>query len=244
MQKKLHEVFNFLKENRKYNKDLQIRYYSNFIAPFNSKEEKIISILYNIAATQSQPKIDNLSAFYKFIFEDLKALSSFDNFVNRINPNQKPNYNNLYEGMSKQKGWGNKTSALFTKTIFHLHNEDYPDFLKIWDDVPQKLEENDSFFLPVDAVIITIFKRLENQNWNFNKINRHLKDHYIGSEIEIWDDLWFWGFITQEGSGFERNFKWNENKYWMIKESNKNPEIVSEIRNKAEDFLQIITANK
>lgn len=244
MREKLADIFNFLKENRKYNKELQIKYYSSLILPFKTKEEKIVSILYNTASTQSQPKINNLSEFYKSIFEDLNSLNSFKNFINKINPNQQPSYKNLYIGMEKQKGWGSKTSALLTKTIFHLHNGEYPEYLKIWDDIPKTLKVNDEFYLPVDAVIIAIFAKLKNQNWNFNQINSLLKQNYQEIEIEIWDDLWFWGFITQEGSGVQRDFKWNENKYWILKESNKEPKIINEIKLKANEFLQIIEKHK
>ncbi len=244
MTENLTDIFNFLQENRKYNKDLQIKTYSNFILPYRTKEEKIIFILYSIGSTHSQPKIDKLAEFYKFIYEDLKALNSFTKFINIINPNKQPNFENLFNGMKSQKGWGNKTAALFTKIIFHLHNEDYPDFLKIWEDVPKILKDKDEFYLPVDAVIIAIFFRLKKKNWDFNKINSLLKENYKEIEIEIWDDLWFWGFITQEGSGIDRNFKWNENKYWMLKESDKNPHIINKIRIKAQEFLQIIEKNR
>lgn len=244
MKEKLNNIFNFLKENRMYNKQLQIKYYSSFILPYETKEEKLISIFYNIASTQSQPKINNLSEFYKFIFEDLNALHSFKTFINRINPNQEASFQSLYNGMNNQKGWGNKTAALFTKTIFHLHNEEYPNYLKIWNDVPKELEEKDKFYLPVDAVIIAIFAKLEQKNWDFKKINKLLTENYKELEIEIWDDLWFWGFITQEGSGIEREFKWNENKYWMLKESDKNQNKIDEIKYRAKEFLQIIETNK
>ncbi|WP_435524452.1 hypothetical protein [Chryseobacterium indoltheticum] len=30
-------------------------------------------------------------------------------------------------------------------------------------------------------------------------------------DIEVWDDLWFWGFINQKGSS-DRSFEWNEGK--------------------------------
>jgi hypothetical protein len=59
-------------------------------------------------------------------------------------------------------------------------------------------------------------------------------------QMEIWDDLWFWGFITQNGSGDQREFVWNENKYWVIKESDKSLEMVMEIKRKATEFLDII----
>lgn len=240
MKDKLDEIFSFLKGNRNYNKELQIKFYSNIIIPHKTAEEKIISILYHIASTQSQPKINHLATtFYKLIYDDLNSVKSFETFINKINPNKEINFHNLYEGINMQKGWGNKTAALFTKTIYHLHNGEYPENLKIWDDVPMTLSESDKFYLPVDAVIIAIFSKLEKGNWNFKKINK-LLENYRGIDIEIWDDLWFWGFITQEGSGIERIFKWNENKYWMIKESNKNPFVIEEIKNKANLFLEII----
>lgn len=240
MKEKLDEIFSFLKENRKYNKDLQIKFYTNVIIPHETAEEKIISILYHIASTQSQPKINYLAEFYKLIYEDLNSIKSFEAFINKINPNKEINFHSLYEGINNQKGWGNKTAALFVKTIYHLHNGEYPENLKIWNDVPTTLSECDRFYLPVDAVIIAIFSKLEKANWDFKKINRLLENNYSGIDIEIWDDLWFWGFITQEATGTERLCKWNENKYWMIRESNKNPFVIEEIKNKANLFLEII----
>jgi len=59
-----------------------------------------------------------------------------------------------------------------------------------------------------------------------------LKKYYSLSEIEIWDDLWFWGFITQKDSGKNRTFEWNENKYWMIKVSEKNEKIIKKLKKK------------
>ena len=58
--------------------------------------------------------------------------------------------------------------------------------------------------------------------------------------MEVWDDLWFWGFITQNGSGDQREFVWNENKYWAIKETDKSFEMVMEIKAKAIEFLDIM----
>jgi hypothetical protein len=144
--------------------------------------------------------------------------------------------------MQRQDGWGKKTAALFSKTIFHLHNGNYSNSLTIWKDVPKSINSDDNFYLPVDAVIISIFNKLNNiKKWNFDNINATLKAKYIGQQIEVWDDLWFWGFITQNGSGDNRAFEWNENKYWVLKESDKNIEMINEIKNKTEMFLKIIT---
>ena len=160
-----------------------------------------------------------------------------------INPNNngKINYESLYQGMKSQNGWGEKTSALFSKTIFHLHNGNYPSNLAFWNDAPKKLNENDKFYLPVDAVIIEIFKNIDkNTNWTFNKINNEIKKEYKGNSIEVWDDLWFWGFITQIGTGNTRKMEWNINKYWNLRESDKNEKMINEIKEKANTFLELI----
>ncbi len=240
MKDRIEELFKFISSNRKYNKALQERYYRSIILPYKDEKEKIISLLYHIANTQSQPKIDKLAEFYKSIITEENSLKSFKEFVLKINPNGKSNFESVYKGMLNQKGWGPKTSALISKSIFHLHNGQYPEDLKIWNDVPKLIDENDSFYLPVDAVIIAIFKKLDNSiKWDFDKINKTLEKKYKGQQIEIWDDLWFWGFITQNGSGDNRAFEWNENKYWVLKESDKDKMKIEEIKNKCQEFLEI-----
>jgi len=240
MTDRIEKLFKFISDNRKYNKALQERYYRSIILPYKDEKEKIISLLYHIANTQSQPKIDKLSEFYKSIITEENSLKSFQEFVEKINPNGKNNFESVYIGMLNQKGWGPKTSALISKSIFHLHNGQYSENLKIWNDVPKLIAENDIFYLPVDAVIIAIFKKLDNSiKWDFNKINKTLETKYKGQQIEVWDDLWFWGFITQNGSGDNRAFEWNENKYWVLKESDKDKIKIEEIKNKCQEFLEI-----
>ncbi len=244
MDEKLREIFSFLKENRSYNKTVQEGFYISAVTPYDKIEDKVINLLYDIANTQSQPKIDNLSSFFKLIQEKPNDLRTFKGFINRISENKELTYRNLYESLRIQSGWGNKTAALFVKTIFHLHNGNYRTDLKIWTDTPKAIEEFDDFYLPVDAVIIAIFKGIEpNRNWNFNSITKKIKEYYRHEEIEVWDDLWFWGFITQKGSGENRMFEWNENKYWMMKESDKNPVKIEEIKLKANSFIEIIRIN-
>ena len=209
----------------------------------DSTFEKVVSLLYHIANTQSQPKIDNLAKFYKKIYLHKKALNSFESFVSLVNPKgvETKGYKKLYDGMKNQSGWGEKTSALFSKTIYHFHNSEYPNNLKIWDDVPKKIIESDSFYLPVDSVIREIFKKINpDKKWSFTSINKTIKEHYKESDIEIWDDLWFWGFISQIGSGEKREMKWNLNKYWALRESDKSPKMITEIEQKTSEFLKII----
>ncbi|OAQ40381.1 hypothetical protein A5893_05375 [Pedobacter psychrophilus] len=237
MEERLEKLFEFISNNRQYNKALQERFYSSTILSNISKQDKIISLLYGVANTQSKPNIDKLAEFFKSIFIDLDCLSSFKGFIGKIAPGKPINFKSLFEGMNNQNGWGKKTSALFSKSIFHLHNGEYNRELKIWDDVP---EDIDNFYLPVDAVIIAIFNKIKKSNWDFNNINAVLNKNYTGYQIEIWDDLWFWGFITQKGSGNDRKFEWNVNKYWALKDTEKDEIKIEEIRLKATEFLKII----
>lgn len=247
MNNKLNELFEFLNSNRSYNHSLQERFYKSVVLPFETPKGKVVSLLYHIVNTQSQPKIDKLADFYKSIIPDNDCFESFSKFIYKINSDSslKVCYENLFYGMQRQSGWGNKTSALFSKTIYHLHNGHYTEKLKIWNDAPNVIDTKDNLFLPVDSVIIRIFKEIdESISWNFNNINETLKTEYNGQQIEVWDDLWFWGFITQNSSGNERVFNWNENKYWALKESDKDFEMINEIRLKSLDFLKIILNDK
>lgn len=244
MDNKLKEIFDFLKSNRQYNHSLQERFYKSVIMSHDNTKDKVISLLYHIANTQSQPKIDKLANTYRLIIDDKDCLSSLTSFVTKIN-SERPvviSFDSLYKGMKSQDGLGNKTAALFTKSIYHLHNGQYASELRIWTDVPNAITDYDDFYLPVDAVIISLFNKLDNtKSWNFDTVNKKLKSTYTNQQIEVWDDLWFWGFITQNSSGDSRLFKWNENKYWALEASDKNSQMISEIKNKAEFFLKIIS---
>lgn len=250
LESKLPEIYNFLKENRKYNKEVQQNFYNAAILPFENINDKIISLLYNIVNTQSQPRIKLLADFFRKIHSNLDELNSFKEFVEFLNDSDKVpvNYFSLYKGLNNQKGWGNKTAALFTKSIYHIHNGEYSDNLKIWKDAPKTLVDSDTLYLPVDAVIIKIFEELdkENKTQDFKSINNRLNNSkYSNYDIEIWDDLWFWGYITQKGSGKNRKIShveegWNEDKYWALKESNKDPNTINEIKTKAKSFLKFL----
>ena len=70
---------------------------------------------------------------------------------------------------------------------------------------------------------------MDNQTrWTFDKINRILSKNYTGDEIEVWDDLWFWGFITQKGSDSNRSFEWNEDKYWSLLHTPKDKQSINQ----------------
>jgi len=242
---KLKQLYGFLKANRKFNHSLQERYYFSVVRRNTSISSKVLNLLYEIANTQSRPKIDNLSQSFKFFYENRRSLESFVGFVNLVNNGANKlelNYFHLFNGMKKQHGWGNKTAALLVKSVFHMNNDEYSKELRLWNDIPRHIDDSDKLYLPVDTVIISIFNEIDpSEKWNFNKINEKLMKYYSGSEMEVWDDLWFWGFITQKGSGENRLFVWNENKYWMLREAPKNKENIDIIKDKSNNFIEILT---
>lgn len=250
MKEKLENIYQFLNENRSYNQKIQEKYFSSWVCPHQDTADKIISMLYNVSSSQSRPNIDQLSDFFRYIYANKKSLDSFQSFTNYLGGTSgaEANYKMLFNNLKSHKGWGVKTSALFVKNIYHMHSENYPEKLKIWNDVPQKFAENDTLFLPVDSVIEKIFEKIVEtpqlgraKKWSFSNINLTLKKYYESEQIAIWDDLWFWGFITQRSlSGGERDLEWNENKYWMLEESNKESEEISKIKEKSEEFLAIL----
>lgn len=245
--KKLAAVFDFLCQNRKYNKAVQQAFYSDVIVSKNSTEDKVVWLLHHVVNTQPQPKIDQLSVFFKFIHEHRSELASFNTFLRMLAGDKKEvkrSYQEVFENLRNKPGWGDKTAALFVKSIFHLHNKEYGDELLIWIDAPSKIGNEEHFYLPVDAVIQFIFHKLEiPARTDFKGINSFLNrlGLYKAELMEIWDDLWFWGFITQKGSGSDRVLEWNENKYWAYLHTSKNKEDIEVIQEKARIFIRLIS---
>ena len=208
MQQKLEGIKKFLQENNHYNKELQVKFAFGIIGNHEKSFDKLIALLYDIANTQSQPKMGLLAIFFKDIYKNKDNINSFDSFVKYLNNgkyNQEKPYESLYKGLKSQKGWGEKTSALFVKSIYNYHYIFQQDKerkeLKIWSNVP-KLNEDDKLYLPVDKVIKAIFNTLSpksNRNnkpkdWSFDDINKTFQE-YSNKKIILFDDLWFWGFI-------------------------------------------------
>jgi hypothetical protein len=239
MSTKLNDIFNFLNTNRKYNYLIQNRNYQNIFCGKNNDKEGLIALLYQVSSTQTQPKIDLLAQFFSKVHEEENSFNSFQSFVTFVNPNYSvPNFKNLFDGLKSQPGWGEKTSALFVKSIFQLHHCDYSKEFKIWNDVPKLIGE-DKLYLPVDSVIKTIFNKMGYPS-TFNSINALLNKSFNSEKIEVWDDLWFWGFVSQRVSGNKRILEWNKNKYWMMQYSEKDNDTINEIKSKMEIFIKLI----
>lgn len=268
LDKKLELLYDFLKKNRKYNLELQNKYIETSLSLFTSKRDRIFSLLHHTYYSQSQPKLDDAKVFFKKVSEQMQVLDSFKVFCEFLGcyDNKKP-YESLFYGLSNKNlerekdGWGEKTGALFTKKIYNIHNSQGLEKYKFWDDAPT-LSKADKLYLPVDAVIKDIFNQIDESKslGTFAKINAYLfEPNHKWDEMDLWDDLWFWGFITQkvvkkddDGTFDEsvskeaklpRELGFNEGKYWCLLHTPKSQEKIEEIKNKCEEFINILKGN-
>ena len=171
-----------------------------------------------------------------------------------IYDNEQP-YLRLFEILKdKNRGWGPKTSALLLKNIYQIHNYKNEEMkrLAFWSDAPE-LKKTDRLMLPVDAVIEFIFQnQIEAYHWKSNhfvKINDFLFKRF-SNNMEVWDDLWFWGFITQRNTiikdkngrnkSIRKAEKFNEGKYWSLIYAPKDERTIDEIKKKCEEFVKIL----
>ncbi|MDO6684109.1 MULTISPECIES: hypothetical protein [unclassified Agarivorans] len=239
IQIQLEDIFEFLKANRDFNLRLQEQFFLPVLCVDGSVNPKVINLLYHVANTQSQPKIDLLAEFYKTVYRNVEKTESFASFVELLTGKESLLFSYLYKGLRAKKGWGDKTAALFTKVVYQAHNK-LSENCHFWADTPKHISKGDEIWLPVDAVIIHIFKQLGMDKPNFSKINKLIKQYYKGSDLEVWDDLWFWGFITQKGTGNTRKTEWNENKYWSLTHSDKTPSVIRKIKEKSIEFIGLL----
>ena len=233
MNKKLTKIYSFLKANRKYNKIVQSSSYSRSLLSYTDTYDKVYSLLHHIHNTQSQLKMDAAAEFYQKIAAKKTNLASFKNLLKTLGATEKTpvTYKSLFELLALQDSWGDKTAALFVKAVYNTH-AGYAKQLKFWKDAPVTLAADDELYLPVDAVIYFIFEQLGKPcSHTFKGINNYIKNNVAKSDFEVWDDLWFWGFITQKskvGTG-EREYQWNGAKYWLIFTAPKDAASVAEL---------------
>ena len=245
MKEKINSLFQFLSANRTHPLNGHEGVRRENILIFKTPSEKAFSLLHHIYFTQSQPKLDKAKGFFEDISKKTEALTSFRLFCNFLDCEQ--SYKGVFEGLkSREQGWGDKTSALFTKTLFQIHRH-FPDLIFWKGEDVLNFSNYDKLYLPVDAVIKKIFSRVADID-TFEKINNHLFQlGYQSDKIEVWDDLWFWGFITQfsqkddKTGKMKRDFiEFNEGKYWSLLHSPKDQKTIEEIKKLCREFIRII----
>jgi hypothetical protein len=151
-------------------------------------------------------------------------------------------WDRLFRVLLNVAGWGPKTAALFVKCVVNVHRSDVTELHFLRDaTIAQTLAAKDRIYLPVDAVIKRIFKEIAMAGVGntFDSINGVLqKANYSAEDMLVWDDLWFWGFFSQNSSSVERSLGWNAARFWGQISTPKAD--VREIRRQCETFLRLL----
>ena len=239
------------------------------LASFDNVPERARFLLYEIFNTQTQPKLGLMAEFFQRVDKAsnrtpsnrLATYADFRVFLG-LSHEQK---DGLFEALSRCKGWGHKTAALFIRNLAVIAaNPELVDMF--WPDIHAVNDER--IRLPVDAVINAIFLHLRVHESDHSRRIEGFKDinNYLSIKLEcssremlIWDDLWFWGFITQrsppkkpkssatdsvqtESNEKHRKYGWNTDKYWSIFTAPKDKESIVKIEDLASKFLKITEA--
>lgn len=238
---KIKELFNFLKRHHEFNCLIQHGYIKQTLSACHSPRERMRLLLERAVNTQSKPRLDKVAAFWKAIHESKDHLDSYGGFCAFVS---RKSHTDLISALASQDGWGNKTASLFVRNLWIAYCDKELKSL-IWSDLDLTHER---LYLPVDAVIQNIFSQIDaSKKWDFQSINQKLnpnseKPHYSNEQMLIWDDLWFWGFITQRSvpGSKVREFEWNEAKYWSIFTAPRDKRSIEKIKALAERFVNLI----
>lgn len=247
----LRHVFDFLVEHSHYNRETQRKYYEANLRAWEDNGNKLRSLLHATSGTQARGSLDGLAETWKRLhlhgqaFDQIRTLDQLVDALKLLEPPVKrarprPTYplDAMWHSLSRAQGFGDKTAALFVKALVDVHTLEINNDLRFLDDF--RVDAQDVIRVPVDSVITYIFRLITGRTLKFATINEIIRRSGLHRESEatIWDDLWFWGFITQHGGGESRQLAVNEAKFWSILGSPKKQ--WSEIRLAAEKFIGIL----
>ena len=237
--RKIQKIFEFLKENHSINKKIQEDFLGLTLSPYKNNKDRAKLLLYRTVNTQSQINLDDARDFFQKLESkcSLETLSSFSHFIS----NEYKSGRSIFECLKNMPGWGDKTSALLIRNLALINNNQKLNSM-FWSDIHNIKSER--IKLPVDSVILKIFENWPDNRSTLNKfksINEYLTEiGYADEDMLIWDDLWFWGFITQRSYPKEgRKIEWNEAKYWAIISAPKDKEAIRRVKMLARRFLKL-----
>lgn len=176
-----------------------------------------MSLLQEISLTQQEPNLEKLALFWEAALklEDKAPLQLLELVTclreggvseGKMVAKRTP-WRRLYGALERSPGWGGKTAALFVRACILIHRDDSPEgkrlhFLSDGARQATYFEEDERIHLPVDAVIKEVFRfaELPVKSLSFSKINTYLREQLkcTPEQLLLWDDLWFWGFLTQK----------------------------------------------
>lgn len=227
--KDLHKIFEFISHPDKHNWNDQLQAFWNrkTLSHCDTDLSRLKALFYEVVNTQSYIKLDKIAQFWErlghYEWPSIQpALNDLISFLSSESTsdsnNQDDPWSELFHALKNQPGWGNKTAALFVKNVIRIHRSEIVDihFLTDGSQLAKNIEGS-TIYLPVDAVIIHIFTKYFRHicKPNFSEINQYLQKHYKPEQIILWDDLWLWGFLTQNSQS-SRNINWNPGKFWVL----------------------------
>ncbi|KWF00485.1 hypothetical protein WL80_02510 [Burkholderia ubonensis] len=239
--KPITELYAFLVEHHNVNEAIQQGFIGESLSPATVGDRALL-LMHKALQTQSKPRLDPICEFFTEI-RDQRAHGDFPTFHQHVTEGGKLG---LVDGLALQPGWGAKTAALFVRNLAYI--ESTPTLrAKFWRDT--RVLEGDQLRLPVDAVILTIFEALARRiAWtkaiSAPNVGRYFHHDlgYRDEELLIWDDLWFWGFVTQKTVEGRRELGWNESKYWAVPHAPRDRRSIKHIKQCSERFLRLIGA--
>ncbi len=239
------EIFEFLKRNTKWNEAFQSDEYRRELRHCRSAKERLTQLLHSTVNSQTKANMTFLGDFWRSLHVAKRdSVDSLFKFTAHLESQHPPKvagigpWDRLFHALKAQRGWGDKTAALFVKSTIRIHRG--PQRLHFWTDAHRLATApitSDKVYLPVDAVIKHVFKEIGFERPDFWPINRGLLATYSPEDILVWDDLWFWGFFTQSSKGGNRTPGWNSDKYWGQLGSQKEEETT--VQRLGERFLRL-----
>lgn len=250
----LTNIFDFLARNRSFNCQVQHVAYAQSLRQWGNTYTKIAALLHAVAGTQAIGSLDGLAKTWKRLHENqkvFKEVKSADQLAialkllirptNQKITETKGTYEAMWAALSRADGFGPKTAALFVKAILDVHTVEINTDLRFLD--TSQLSPSEYVYVPVDSVITYIFQLITGENMNFHAINEVIRGSGLRDSFQptLWDDLWFWGFITQHGGGENRRLAVNESKFWSIFGAPKHQ--WNEISTAAEEFITMLKSS-
>lgn len=245
---KVKDVFTFMAKHSEWNEKLQHAEYKRSLAFCCSDEERLRALLFSTLNSQRQPRITYASQFWQNFhgYSPENGRVTLSGLLDYLGASENHDlaspFKSLFFALKGQSAWGEKTAALFVKNVIKIHqsSDTRLHFLR---DVKKHIAniDNDEIFLPVDSVISHVFREYFSvaSGDSFSSINKYLKSEgYNSSEILVWDNLWFWGFITQNSEFGVRDTQWNRDKYWILQFTQKDKE--RDIEKLAKKFCEIL----
>ncbi|MBV1692056.1 hypothetical protein KRR38_31405 [Novosphingobium sp. G106] len=262
---KLAEIFHFLLRNRHFNETVQHAAYRRDVLPWPDTASKLVSLLHSKANTQASGSLDDLGETWQSLhenYEHFERIETIEDLASALwliadpekkRPKAKRSVlDEMWTALTHAKGFGGKTAALFVKSIVDIHTLDVNKDLSFLHDFT--ISSEDFLMVPVDRVILHIFTEIGLGSPSFTKINGVIREYGLQSSRwpTLWDDLWFWGFITQrmakiaptagekEVSTMVRRTELNEPKFWSILGTPAH--LWPQVREAAEEFRTIVTS--